>query len=96
MVVTRVIILMIFMLSAFATQRASAERSTGARWLQECQAGKVTCATYILAVDEFHSVTEPPRYCTPSGVTIGQMEKVVIKFLQDHPDQLHLPFIVLN
>jgi hypothetical protein len=31
------------------------------------------------------------RVCFPEGVTIGQNVRIVIKYLQDNPDQLHLP-----
>ncbi|MGF6199798.1 Rap1a/Tai family immunity protein [Pseudomonas laurylsulfatiphila] len=33
----------------------------------------------------------PPQYqtCFPSGITNGQGMRIVLKYLQDHPDRLH-------
>lgn len=32
-----------------------------------------------------------PAHCLPEGVTIGQIAKMVVKYLDQHPEQLHLP-----
>jgi hypothetical protein len=31
-----------------------------------------------------------PVYCVPNGVTLGQMVKVVVNYLEKHPENLHL------
>lgn len=36
-----------------------------------------------------------PRVCPDAGVTIGQQIRVVLKYLQDHPEELHLDDAVL-
>jgi hypothetical protein len=32
---------------------------------------------------------QQPIFCLPDGVTNGQLAKVVIKYLDDHPEDLH-------
>jgi hypothetical protein len=34
---------------------------------------------------------EKPLYCVPSGVTVGQLIKVFLKYASDHPESLHEP-----
>lgn len=29
--------------------------------------------------------------CIPKGVTVGQLQKVVVKYLRQHPEELHYP-----
>src|SRR5205809_156523 len=31
-----------------------------------------------------------PRLCLPAGVNVGQMEKIFMKYINEHPEQLHL------
>ena len=52
------------------------------------------CLGYVLgAKDSFefaakvHHVT--PDFCIPDGVTNGQVVKVVVKYLNNHPEDLH-------
>lgn len=45
-----------------------------------------------------HLVTgkEPPSpYCLPEGVENGQIIRMVLKFIKDHPDEAHKPTVVL-
>jgi hypothetical protein len=35
------------------------------------------------------------RFCTPEGSTMNQARKVVIKYIDDRPERLHEPFLVL-
>lgn len=39
-----------------------------------------------------------PDYCLPDGVTQGQVAKVVVKYMDDHPEKLHLraEILVIN
>ena len=34
-------------------------------------------------------------YCPPSGVAVGQMQLIIVKYLRDRPAELHKPFILL-
>ncbi len=36
-----------------------------------------------------------PYFCAPDGIQVGQAVRVVVKYLQDHPEQLHARGIVL-
>jgi hypothetical protein len=48
--------------------------------------GVTTAITYA----ELHSKTGVPKaYCAPSEVEDGQAAKVVIKYIQDHPEEAH-------
>jgi hypothetical protein len=38
-----------------------------------------------------------PNYCVDEGVIGGQIEKIVLKFLNDHPEELHWSaFVAVN
>lgn len=32
-----------------------------------------------------------PYYCPPDGINLGQSQQIVVKWLNEHPEQLHLP-----
>ncbi|MBX9683390.1 MAG: hypothetical protein K2X41_06335 [Hyphomicrobium sp.] len=76
---------------------------SGNFWLERCTAtdaqGQVMCATYLRAVAGYNVVlTQQGRkadFCTPDGGTIGQVAAVVVKYLRDHPADLHRPFVSL-
>jgi len=56
------------------------------------------CTGYILAVADFMERDYNRRFgtnCLPSGIGSKQMEKVVVKYLDDNPAKLHLPAIFL-
>jgi len=50
-------------------------------------------AGYCLGIVKGTSLTT--RVCTPDGVTVLQATRVVFKYLNDHPAQLHLPEVEL-
>src|SRR5206468_11409803 len=31
-----------------------------------------------------------PRLCLPAGVNVGEMRKIFMKYINEHPEQLHL------
>jgi Rap1a immunity proteins len=37
------------------------------------------------------SLEEPHTFCVPVGVTVGQAIDVVLKYMNDHPSELHRP-----
>jgi hypothetical protein len=41
---------------------------------------------FIMKNNKFNSV---PKICSPIKITMGQVEKMVIKWLNDHPERLH-------
>jgi hypothetical protein len=48
-----------------------------------------TCFGFIQAVEQFDDLAS--AFCGPEHFTYGQAKKIVIKYLNDHPEQLHLP-----
>jgi len=51
------------------------------------------CAGYLQGVSDlngFYEVSKLPTFfCMPDKVSYGQKAKVVIKYLEDHPEKLH-------
>jgi hypothetical protein len=47
---------------------------------------KSLCLGYITGVSD---VFKDTSICYPKGVTAGQIESIVIKYLNEHPDRLH-------
>ena len=38
---------------------------------------------------------DPAKFCAPSTVTNGQSSLVVVRYMENHPELLHLPFVKL-
>jgi hypothetical protein len=63
----------------------------------EQEVGHISCMSYIEGVSDGFLVGETigktPKYlqvCIPDGVTRGQMGRVVVAFLKNHPEKLHV------
>ena len=73
---------------------------SGSDLLQKCESDSVaesnTCDGYILGILDFQealvgwSILDEPIFCTPDSALSGQLIKVVIKYLNEHPEKLHL------
>ncbi len=77
----------------------------GSDLLRDCQTVKefghreflLGCERYVVGVLDSYQVAtvllKPSikAFCLPKGGTTDQMIKVVIKYLENHPEQLHLP-----
>jgi len=70
---------------------------------QEGSFGSAYCMAYIAAVSDSHDTWVnwgyiPKRTCTPEKVTVGQLELVTVKYLEENPQELHLgaSSLVLN
>jgi hypothetical protein len=83
---------------------AKKDVSSGNYWHEVCSSPigtrEMECLTYLQGFDAAHDVAimgggATPLYCQPKGVTLGQMQKVVIRYLDQHPDQLHFAFAFL-
>ena len=49
------------------------------------------CDGFLEAVIQINElVPNSHLFCPPSRVTYGQVQEIVIKYLNDHPEQLHL------
>ena len=72
---------------------------SGSDLLQKCESDSVaesnTCDGYILGILDFQealvgwSRLDEPIFCTPDSAISGQLIKVVIKYLNEHPEKLH-------
>lgn len=78
---------------------------SGNFWLPMCagQRGSVAdamCIAYIQGLGSAYSFWDVRanlgKLCIPAGVTIDQMRAVIVKNLQERPDQWHRPFVVLS
>jgi Rap1a immunity proteins len=51
------------------------------------------CRMYLAGVIDMHYgfsvIVSQPLYCYPAGVTYEQLERIVVKYLRDHPKDLH-------
>lgn len=68
-------------LLAYCTESAKADLDTGVsvNWYQ---AG--FCSGYVNGV-----WNTSDKFCDPKGITLGQVVRVVLKYLNDHPERLH-------
>jgi hypothetical protein len=86
-----------------ASAKAEELRNDGHALLQDCTEAlkedqnkdslKVMwCYGYLKGIGDMRAlntmVSVPPD-CTPQKVTIGQMTRIVVEYLQDHPKELH-------
>lgn len=70
---------------------------TGAQLLERCESEgykEAVCLGYIQGVaDAFESLMKlglmTETICIPNQVTVGQLTKVVVKCLNEHPEELH-------
>ena len=79
-------------LSAAYILAACKESPTESKWKQGICIGQIQ-AFYLLAFSDH--LAPKGKYCPPDGVTIDQARLVVIKYIEDRPEQLHLPFFLL-
>lgn len=88
------------MLLLSTQSQASSGYYNGGRLLKECKSDSAlainVCLGYIVGMADYEdqlqdwSILDEPIFCTPDGVTVGQLKKVVIKYLDERPERLHL------
>jgi hypothetical protein len=87
-----------------ATWAQSSDQKSGIYWLRKCTSpeanGQIECAIYVRSLVEYdelrgNSLEQKRFICPEKGVTIGQSRQVVLKYLRDRPQDLHLPFVLL-
>jgi len=76
-----------------SSSRADEDVHSGNYWLRQCRENG--CAAYILAMSDFNAMLPSKYFCAPDGVTVGQMQDVVVKYLTDHPAFREISFILL-
>ena len=79
-------------LSAAHILPACQEKETESKWSQGICIGQIQML-YLLAFGD--GLGPKAKFCPPDGVTINQARAVVIKYIGDRPEQMHLPFVFL-
>lgn len=89
---------LIALITVSAYPRAAKASMTGSALLSFCEAEEVSarhvCLGYIEGASDSYqagvsSLAGQLLWCYPEGSTVGQMERVVVKFLKEHPEKLH-------
>ena len=89
-------VLALVLVSASVRAQAAASWAGGITLKEECNSESMykpgRCSGFIAAIAGI--VANEPIYgwraCVPDGVTIGQLTAIVTKYLNDHPEYLHL------
>ncbi|HME74044.1 MAG TPA: Rap1a/Tai family immunity protein [Myxococcota bacterium] len=70
---------------------------SGSALLTSCEdpAHRPECTQYIAGVADAHGYDlsrfgSPRDFCTPEDITIEELERVVVKWLKDHPEKLRV------
>ncbi len=62
------------------------------------------CAGYLLGIDDINSYSftsmkfthdASPRYCPPKNSNFSQIARIIVKYLKNNPEKLHLPAVTL-
>jgi hypothetical protein len=61
---------------------------------RDCVASILAATLVHDVVGSAHQLYDQPL-CIPKGVTMGQQIAVVVKFVDEHPEDMHLDFIFL-
>ena len=78
--------------------KAEAGYYTGSELLAACEADDITnviCTGYLAGIDDITNTYDAwgemdKQFCIPEKATLGQLEKVAIKGLNEKPEKLHL------
>ena len=74
---------------------------SGNFWLARCSEQVTTaCLSFLHGAQEMHERMASDDYkrrlfCPPDGITLGQSRLIVVKYLRENPNLLHLPFVSL-
>lgn len=67
---------------------------SGAAFVVKCAEKKsiipAMCQVFVAGVVQAIAVSDTHRACIPQGVTIEQSFRMTMKYLNEHPEQLHL------
>ncbi len=99
----RWILVLIFLTGIACAQNAAKGYTDGNDLRDECgaaiagqfgyQAGH--CLGLIEGYLQVSPIPNLPTHCVPAGVTYEQTAKVVVKYLDQHPEKLHLAAVLL-
>ncbi len=96
----RILICLMLLLASCAQGQTSQKSlaSDGNTFLSQCgnyDTASLGCTMYVGGVMDGRSLSDKPGFCLPDGITYGQILRVSIKYMQDHPEQLHYPTYLL-
>lgn len=91
---------LIALLALFAVPRASAQARTGTELLTMCDSNDLqeqnACMFYLGGVLQGVTLAGSSDYFNaPSDVTLTQCRLIVVKYLKEHPNQLHRSGVAL-
>jgi len=77
-----------------AQEASAADPFAAKELLNDCQSKEQFetgyCLGFIAGVIGAHHGKGDESYCPPKGVTLGQEKLIFVKYLNDHPEELHL------
>jgi len=98
-------ILVVIFLTGIACAQSAPKRYTDGNDLRdECGAAVAGqlgtyqsghCLGFIEGYLQVAPIPNLPTHCIPAGVTYEQLTKVVVKYLDQHPEKLHLAAVLL-
>jgi hypothetical protein len=74
---------------------------TGNHWHRVCLGteegfpgviGIAACSSFVSGIDAANALLPKPFYCSPAGVMNVQLMRIAVKYLSDHPAELHEDF----
>jgi hypothetical protein len=73
---------------------------TGNFWFETCKSDKLPCISYIVGLFDGADTQSKIRdsefiFCWKGGMSYGQLGDVLVKYLQDHPEERHEDFRML-
>jgi hypothetical protein len=70
----------------------------GNAFLAQCgnsDTASIGCGMYVGGVIDGRGLSDKPGFCLPDHVSYEQMLRVSVKYMQDHPESLHVPTYLL-
>ncbi len=86
----------LLLLAGLVLAAGQVQADSGSELLEYCSAPETflegVCLGYVMGIEDAHDslVGTRPFYCLSAGVSKGQLELIVKKFLQENPEKLHL------
>lgn len=87
------------LLMVAAAAHAEEDLTSGNWWLEGCKRDSdALCSGYVIGMMEMHDLSRPSDqwlWCLPKGVTPRQVTKVIVRYMNNHPADLHQRFVIL-
>jgi hypothetical protein len=79
--------------SAFAQAATPLLTDSGNAFLATCENQTIlrsACLSFVGGVLQGYAVSASPALCMPDGITYDQSLRITLKYMQDHPEKLHM------